>query len=242
MADKKSQKPFEVMWKMLKEMEQAGQDLDGNLDYLEAVLENGLKFLEDVGDNPAGESDLASQPTFRMEALGDAEEMDQTSLQKEAHPGGSSGSVPTSAAGRKAMPGTGTGTGDAAGPTTPVPDAQNSLRSRCYWETHCLLQLIAGLLFLEFSFMFTCVGIWCYCKRKRSASAASQDQMTSAMQICSCHQPSPSQFPTCLPQLHYPLTAGDMLPPPITEPSVPKGAGPGVQPGQEVQPSCQGRA
>ncbi|XP_053809580.1 uncharacterized protein LOC128794028 isoform X12 [Vidua chalybeata] len=143
-------------------------DWDHKLDYLEALLENGLKILEDVGAEPVAEGGAASQPIPSTDPLGDAEGVsagrtspapgldaahqqtsrrrgppkektqdtaatkshesneflrqtqkeaqggqvtDQTSLQKEAHPGGSSGSVAAPAAGRKAMPGTGTGTG-----------------------------------------------------------------------------------------------------------------------------------
>ncbi|XP_053809577.1 uncharacterized protein LOC128794028 isoform X10 [Vidua chalybeata] len=145
-------------------------DWDHKLDYLEALLENGLKILEDVGAEPVAEGGAASQPIPSTDPLGDAEVTgvsagrtspapgldaahqqtsrrrgppkektqdtaatkshesneflrqtqkeaqggqvtDQTSLQKEAHPGGSSGSVAAPAAGRKAMPGTGTGTG-----------------------------------------------------------------------------------------------------------------------------------
>ncbi|CAN8185251.1 unnamed protein product, partial [Coccothraustes coccothraustes] len=109
MADKKSPKPFEVMWQMLKELLQAGQEVDGeavqkaafpgessgslaasasgreampgtvpgdwyrDLDYLEALLENGLKFLEDGGAEPVGEGDLASKPTTGTEPLGDGQ-------------------------------------------------------------------------------------------------------------------------------------------------------------------------
>ncbi|RMB88915.1 hypothetical protein DUI87_34681 [Hirundo rustica rustica] len=51
-----------------------------------------------------GEGDLDYQPTFRMGPLGDAEVMDQKSVQKEELPGGSSSSVAASAAERKEMP------------------------------------------------------------------------------------------------------------------------------------------
>nr|XP_041567635.1 uncharacterized protein LOC115491619 isoform X2 [Taeniopygia guttata] len=50
-----------------------GADLDGDLDYYEAVVENGLKFLDDVGAEPVGESGAASPPIPITEPLGDAE-------------------------------------------------------------------------------------------------------------------------------------------------------------------------
>ncbi|XP_032927757.1 uncharacterized protein LOC117002584 [Catharus ustulatus] len=95
-TDKKSPRPLEVMRQMLKEMLQGKQDVDGeavlkvafpgvsiagreampgtvtgdwdrDMDYLEDLLEYGLKFLEDAGAEPAGEGDLAFQPTSRTE-------------------------------------------------------------------------------------------------------------------------------------------------------------------------------
>ncbi|XP_053809337.1 uncharacterized protein LOC128793906 isoform X5 [Vidua chalybeata] len=216
---KKAQEPSKRMGQLLREMEQAGQD------------------------NPVAESDLASQPTFRIEPLGDAEVMDETSQQKEAHPGGSSGSVPTSAAGRKAMPGTGTGTGDAASTTAPVPDSQKGIGRGCRWEARCLLQLMADVLFFNIFFMLFCVGIWCFWKIIQNASAASQDRPNSSVrENRTCHLACPCQCPLSLPQLHYPLIGGDMLPPPRTGPSVSESADPDVWPGLKVGPSCQGRA
>ncbi|RMC01825.1 hypothetical protein DUI87_21633 [Hirundo rustica rustica] len=61
-----------------------------------------------TGAKPLGEGDLDYQPTFRMEPLGDAEELDQKSVQKEELPGGSSSSVAASAAERKEMADTNT--------------------------------------------------------------------------------------------------------------------------------------
>ncbi|XP_064288057.1 uncharacterized protein LOC135307578 isoform X2 [Passer domesticus] len=87
-------------------------DEDHVLNYLETLVNGGLKTLPDVGANLVGESDLASQPTFRIESLGDAEVMDQKAGLKEVFPQGSSGSLAAPAAGRKAMADTGTGTAD----------------------------------------------------------------------------------------------------------------------------------
>ncbi|XP_023800806.1 uncharacterized protein LOC111941835 isoform X1 [Cyanistes caeruleus] len=173
-SDKKSLEPFEVMWHMLKEMQQGAQevdeeavlkaalpggssgslaasaagreampgtvigDWDSDMDYLEALVEDGLKFLEDVGGKPLGEGDAASRPTPRTEALGGGEVtgvsagrsfpapglvaapkpdshrrvVDQKAKYKKALPRGSSGSLAASTAGKKAMPGTGPDTGD----------------------------------------------------------------------------------------------------------------------------------
>ncbi|XP_023804069.1 uncharacterized protein LOC111945628 isoform X3 [Cyanistes caeruleus] len=142
-----------------------GADWNHHMDYLE-VMNDGLKFLEDVGAKPLGEGDAAPQPTPRTEPLGDgevtgvsagrtlpapglvtadkpgshrrapqrqktkdtaeekslerselirqmlkemqggAQGMKQEPVQQETIPEGSSDSVPDSAAGREAMPGT----------------------------------------------------------------------------------------------------------------------------------------
>nr|XP_041573898.1 uncharacterized protein LOC115492415 isoform X2 [Taeniopygia guttata] len=54
-------------------MKAQGADWDGDLDYYEAVLENGLKFLDDVGAEPVGEGGAASPPIPITELLGDAD-------------------------------------------------------------------------------------------------------------------------------------------------------------------------
>ncbi|XP_032927567.1 uncharacterized protein LOC117002499 isoform X3 [Catharus ustulatus] len=123
-TDKKCLEPSETVQQMLKEMMQGKQDVDGeavlkaafpgvsiadwgrDMDNLEALLEYGLKFLEDVfAAEPAGEGDLVFQPTSRTEHEENGEEMKPEVVQKEAFPRGSSGSVPASAVGREAMTG-----------------------------------------------------------------------------------------------------------------------------------------
>ncbi|CAN8185777.1 unnamed protein product [Coccothraustes coccothraustes] len=192
---KKPHEPLKIMRQMLKEMMQAGQEVDGK-----AVL-------------------------------------------KAAFPGGSRGSLAASAAGREAMPGT--VPGGAAGPTARVPDSQKGPGKGFCKGTGCWLGLMAGLLFLELIVILCCVQIWNWWKRKQSTSAASQDRpKTSLWDNLTCHLASPCPCPLSLSRLHFQLIAGDsrLPPPPIAGPWLPKGAGPGVQPGQEVQPSCQGRA
>ncbi|XP_064287855.1 uncharacterized protein LOC135307157 isoform X2 [Passer domesticus] len=125
--------------------------------------------------NAAGENDLASEPTFRIEPLGDAEVMDQKAGQKEVFPQGSSGSLAAPAAGRKAMADTGTGTADAAGTTTCVPDAHKGLGSDFCKGAACWAGLMAGLLCLELVLMLCCVRLWCYWKKKRCFCASSAD-------------------------------------------------------------------
>ncbi|XP_064263304.1 uncharacterized protein LOC135293235 [Passer domesticus] len=96
--------------------------------------------------------------------------MDQKAVQEEEHSGRSSGSLATPAAGRKAMPDTGTGTADAAGTTRPVTDAQDGLRWGFCQGTVCWLGLLAGVLYLELVFMFCCFGIWYSWNREQSTS------------------------------------------------------------------------
>ncbi|XP_053809343.1 uncharacterized protein LOC128793907 isoform X2 [Vidua chalybeata] len=172
-----------------------GADWDHNLHDLDALLDDSLKMLENAGDNPVAESDLASQPISITEPLGDAEgvsarrtfpaplvdvarkpsshrrgplagknkttghkkphgpsehmrqmlaemeqagqEMEGEAVLKAAFPRGSSDSVPASAAGREAMPGTVTGAepvaegGAASQPipsTDPLGDAEGRSR------------------------------------------------------------------------------------------------------------------
>ncbi|XP_064272007.1 uncharacterized protein LOC135298372 isoform X2 [Passer domesticus] len=146
---------------------------DKDMDYLENLLDYGLRFMGNPGAGPAGEGGAASQPTSRTESLGDAEVMDQTSVQKEAHPGGSISPWAAPAAGRKAKPDTGTGTADAAGTTTRVPDAQKGLGRVFYMGTGCWAGVMAGLLLLHLILILCCVKIWCYWKKKWSTSGAS---------------------------------------------------------------------
>ncbi|XP_064289345.1 uncharacterized protein LOC135308336 [Passer domesticus] len=150
-------------------------DGDHDLDYLETLVNGGLKSLPDVGANPVGENDLASQPTFRIEPPGDAEVMDQKAGLKEVFPQGSSGSLAAPAAGRKAMPDKGTGTADAAGTTTCVPDTHKGLGRDFCKGAACWAGLMAGLLCLELVLMLCCVRLWCYWKKKRCFCASSAD-------------------------------------------------------------------
>ncbi|XP_032927756.1 uncharacterized protein LOC117002583 [Catharus ustulatus] len=162
------------------------------MDYLEALLEYGLKFLEDAGAESVWENDRVSQRPFGHEPLGDGEGvsagmisptpgldaahkpsshhrvMDPKSMQKEELPRGSSGSVPASTAGGKVM--SGTGTGDAAGNSTHVPNSQKGIGSGVCQGTRCLLELIAIVVGGELVFLLCCAGIWYCWKRKRRTS------------------------------------------------------------------------
>ncbi|XP_064272017.1 uncharacterized protein LOC135298376 isoform X2 [Passer domesticus] len=212
---------------------------DQDMDYLENLLDYGLRLMRNPGAEPAGEGGAASQATSRTEPLGDAEVMDQTSVQKEAHPGGSIFPWGAPAAGRKAMPDTGTGTADAAGTTTRLPHAQKGLRSVFYMGTGCWAGVMAGLLLLDLILILCCVRIWCYWKKKWSTSGTSQDRpKASAMENLACHHASACQCPLSLPEVHYHLiTANTPQPLPRREPPLPEGTGVALHPGQEVQPS-----
>ncbi|XP_064262836.1 uncharacterized protein LOC135292625 [Passer domesticus] len=143
---------------------------DQDMDYLGKLLDYGLRLMGNPGAEPAGEGGAASQATSRTEPLGDAEVMDQTSVQKEAHPGGSVSSWVAPAAGRKAMPDMGTGTADAASTTTRLPHAQEGLGSVFYMGTGCWAGLMAALLLLDLTLILFCVRIWCNWKKKWSTS------------------------------------------------------------------------
>ncbi|XP_023787312.1 uncharacterized protein LOC111932460 [Cyanistes caeruleus] len=213
------------------------------MDYLEALLDDSWKVLKNAGAKPLGEGDLASQSTSRTEAQGDGKVMDQKTMQVETFPRGNSGSLAASAAGKKAMPGKGPDTGDAASITTRVPDSQNTTERGFCQGTLCWLGITAGLLCLELVFILCCFGIWYTWKRKRSASAASNVLPNMlGWENYTRLPPSPNQCTLSLPQLPYQLIAVEVQPPCRTGPSAPAGAGPGVLPCLKVGPSCQGRA
>ncbi|XP_064287827.1 uncharacterized protein LOC135307100 isoform X3 [Passer domesticus] len=69
----KPHEPSKNMRQMLKELLQAGQDWDRDMDSMLVFLDESLKTSADSRANPVGETDLASQPTFRNEPLGGAE-------------------------------------------------------------------------------------------------------------------------------------------------------------------------
>ncbi|XP_053832159.1 uncharacterized protein LOC128806544 isoform X2 [Vidua macroura] len=130
---------------------------------LEMLVNGGLKTLPEAGAEPVGKSDLASQPTFRIEPLGDGEVTDRKAGQKEVFPKKSSGPLAAPAAERKAMTCTGT---DAASTTTPVPDSQKGIGRGFCKGTGCWLGLIAGMLLMDVILILCCVGIRNYWKRK----------------------------------------------------------------------------
>ncbi|XP_053845679.1 uncharacterized protein LOC128814123 [Vidua macroura] len=130
-------------------------------------------------DNPVGESDLAYQPTFRIEPLGDAEVTDRKAGQKEVFPQRSTGPLAAPAAEGKAIPCTGTGTGDAASTTAPVPDSQKGIGRGFCQGTGCWLGLMAGMLHLELIFILCCAQIWKYWKRKCCSSGQEMKAVSS---------------------------------------------------------------
>nr|XP_041569058.1 uncharacterized protein LOC115492417 [Taeniopygia guttata] len=272
---KKPHEPSKHMWQMLKEIKEAGQEMDGeavlkaeflrgssgslaasaagrealpgtgdsdcDLQHLEMLLNHGLRILESGEAKREDEEDLDSQPIPITEPLGYAEgvaaersfpgSLVDAAQKPSSHRRGPlrrksklRGDMSLEAS--KHMDKTLSDLErhrDAAGTSARGDKIWKSMRRDFCWGTSCLMKMMAIVAGAAFGLMMCSAGIWYCWKTKSSASAASQDQMTSAMQICAYHQPFPSQFPTCLPQLHYPLTSGDMLPPPITEPSVPKG-------------------
>ncbi|XP_064263100.1 uncharacterized protein LOC135293027 isoform X1 [Passer domesticus] len=126
--------------------------------------------------------------------------MDQKAVQEEEHSGRSSGSLAAPAAGRKAMPDTGTGTADAASTTRPVTHAQDGLRWGFCQGTVCWLGLLAGVLYLELVFMFCCFGIWYSWNREQSTSGQELEDGG-----CTSHPDSVSSFSSSSNGLDSPL-------------------------------------
>ncbi|XP_039243819.1 uncharacterized protein LOC114002499 isoform X3 [Pipra filicauda] len=109
-----------------------------------------------------------------LKELQKGQEMDRGALWQAAFPEGSSGSVPGSAEGREAMPGT--GTRDAAGATTRAPKIQESTGRDFCWGTGCLSVIVASVLEGLLVFLLCCAGIWYWRVRKRLLSAPAPAQ------------------------------------------------------------------
>ncbi|XP_064524156.1 uncharacterized protein LOC135420517 isoform X2 [Pseudopipra pipra] len=101
-------------------------------------------------------------------------QMDQGAVHKLMFPEGSSGSVPGSAEGREAMPGT--GTRDAAGATINAPKIQESTGRDFCWGTGCLSVIVASVLERLLVFLLCCAGIWYWWVRKWLLSAPAPAQ------------------------------------------------------------------
>ncbi|XP_039240528.1 uncharacterized protein LOC120323876 isoform X2 [Pipra filicauda] len=133
-----------------------------------------------------------------LKELQKGQEMDRGALWQAAFPEGSSGSVPGSAEGREAMPGTGTrgvSAGrtfpaplliplskttsygmNAAGATTRAPKIQESTGRDFCWGTGCLSVIVASVLEGLLVFLLCCAGIWYWRVRKRLLSAPAPAQ------------------------------------------------------------------
>ncbi|XP_039240530.1 uncharacterized protein LOC114002501 isoform X1 [Pipra filicauda] len=210
-----------------------GADGDRDFDYLEILVDDALKFLEQPGAKPGGDGDqepgvgprteppegrvgpprgknpaeekksqesLEALRQILKEMLQKQREMDQEAVHKLMFPEGSSGSVPGSAAGREAMPGT--GTRDAAGATINAPKIQESIGRGFCSGARCLAVIMASVLGWQLVIMLCCAGIWYWWERKRLLSApAPAQQNTSVRRKQIFHLSSPSLYPAMLPQL-----------------------------------------
>ncbi|XP_064289305.1 uncharacterized protein LOC135308295 [Passer domesticus] len=105
------------------------------MDYLDALSDDGLKPPEDAGGLPrwknqdAGDSKSLEAAQLLDKMLSDLErrrEMKRMAVLKTEFPGGSSGSMAASVAGREAMPGTGPG-GEGAGIAFPAAGMEDGL-------------------------------------------------------------------------------------------------------------------
>ncbi|XP_064524154.1 uncharacterized protein LOC135420516 isoform X4 [Pseudopipra pipra] len=135
-----------------------------------------------------------------MKELQKGREMDQGALWQAAFPKGSSGSVPGSAEGREAMPGT--GTRDAAGATTRAPKIQESTGRDFCWGTGCLSVIVASVLEGLLAIMLCCAGIWYWRVRKWLLSAPAPAQPnTSGRKSWTSHLCSSCPKPAVLTQL-----------------------------------------
>ncbi|XP_064524147.1 uncharacterized protein LOC135420513 isoform X9 [Pseudopipra pipra] len=147
-----------------------------------------------------------SEGTRQMlkEVLQAGPEMDQGALWQAAFPKGSSGSVPGSAEGREAMPGT--GTRDAAGATTRAPKIQESAGRDFCRGTRCLIVIMASMLGGLLVIMSCCAGIWYWRVRKRQESSlapAPEQPNTSGRKSRTSHPHSLYPCSAALPRLQH---------------------------------------
>ncbi|XP_023803038.1 uncharacterized protein LOC111944540 isoform X1 [Cyanistes caeruleus] len=207
-----------------------GSDLYSNLDwnhhmdYLE-VMNDGLKFLEDVGAKPLGEGDAASQPTPRTEPQRGGEVTGVSA--GSASPDLEVVTAPKPGSHRRGPPKRKTqdngtkkslssndflrptekevqGGQDSAGTTTHAQTIWESMRRIFSPGTHGLIKLmailVAGALFL----MMCCAGIWYCWNRKGSTSAPSEDQpKTPLSEKLTCHPRSLNLSPSAVLQPHF---------------------------------------
>ncbi|XP_023801171.1 uncharacterized protein LOC111942221 isoform X2 [Cyanistes caeruleus] len=198
-------------------------DWDRDMDYVEALVENGLKFLEDIGAKPLGEGDAASQPIPRTEPQGGGEvtgvSAGSTSPDLEVVTAPKPGSHRRGPPKRKTQD---NGTkksvlsndflrptkkevqGGQAGTTTHAQNIWESMRRIFSLGTHGLIKLmailVAGALFL----MMCCAGIWYCWNRKGSMSAPSEDQpKTPLSEKLTCHPWSLNLSPSAVLQPHF---------------------------------------
>ncbi|XP_039415080.1 uncharacterized protein LOC109145988 [Corvus cornix cornix] len=144
-------------------------DWDQDMDYLESRLDDGLKTSARAGAEPVGDGQATSQPMSTTEPQREDEEVDQNTVQKAAFLTGSRGSLAAPAAGKEELPATGTGPADSAGTTTRVPSDQKGTGGGCYWETRCLLELMAIVGGAALVLMLCCAGVW-YCWKRNGAA------------------------------------------------------------------------
>ncbi|XP_068884402.1 uncharacterized protein [Aphelocoma coerulescens] len=150
-------------------------DWDQDMDYLESLLDDGLKTSAHAGGPPRGENqDIPGEDKKSLEAselldqmLSDLERRRAMNRKMVAHPGGSRGSLAAPTAGKEELPATGTAPGEAAGTTTRVPSDQKGKGDGFCQGTRCLLEFMAIISGAALVLMLCCVGVWYCWKRKR---------------------------------------------------------------------------
>ncbi|XP_064288037.1 uncharacterized protein LOC135307555 isoform X1 [Passer domesticus] len=164
------------------------RDWDRDMDSMLVFLDESVKTSADGGANPVGESDLASQPTFRIEPLGDAEGVSagrtfpgplvdvarRTSslrrgpLRMENKPRGDTKSLEASKH-MEEMPSDLERRHDAASTTKHADNIGKSTRVFC-WVTPCLKKLMAIVAGAALCLMMCYAAIWYCWKRNWSTS------------------------------------------------------------------------
>ncbi|XP_064288130.1 uncharacterized protein LOC135307656 isoform X3 [Passer domesticus] len=130
-------------------------DWDRDMDSMLVFLDESVKTSADGGANPVGESDLASQPTFRIEPLGDAEGVSAG----RTFPGPLVDVARRTSSLRR----------DAASTTKHADNIGKSTRVFC-WVTPCLKKLMAIVAGAALCLMMCYAAIWYCWKRNWSTS------------------------------------------------------------------------
>ncbi|XP_027604311.2 uncharacterized protein LOC114002501 isoform X2 [Pipra filicauda] len=174
-----------------------GADGDRDFDYLEILVDDALKFLEQPGAKPGGDGDQEPGVGPRTEPP-----EGRVGPPRGKNPAEEKKSQESLEALRQILKEMLQKQRDAAGATINAPKIQESIGRGFCSGARCLAVIMASVLGWQLVIMLCCAGIWYWWERKRLLSApAPAQQNTSVRRKQIFHLSSPSLYPAMLPQL-----------------------------------------